>query len=113
MKAMSPEPAAADAGRWAAVLIGKETSDRKWVRYEIRRSHEDGKGLLGVYIHGIKDSNGNTDKKGGNLFGEIGTDANGKPVYFGQLYPTYDWADDKRYDNFGDWVEKAAKKPAR
>jgi len=97
----------------AAVLIGKETSGRKWVLYEIRRSHEDGKGLLGVYIHGIEDSNGNTDQKGDNSFGEIGTDANGKPVYFWQLYPTYDWADDKGYDNFGDWVEKAAKKAGR
>jgi len=85
----------------------------KWVRYEIRRSHEDRKGLLGVYIHEIEDSNGNTDQKGDNSFGEIGTDANGKPVYFWQLYPTYDWVDDKGYDNFGDWVEKAATKAGR
>ena len=32
------------------VLIGKETSDRKWVRYEIKESYKKGNGLLGVYI---------------------------------------------------------------
>jgi len=97
----------------ATVLIGKETSGRKWVRYEVRRSHEDGKGLLAVYIHGIEDNSGKTDEKGDTYFGEIGTDANGKSVYFSQLYPTYDWIADKGYDNFGDWVEKAAKKAGR
>ena len=95
------------------VLIGKETSGREWVRYEVRRSHESAKGLLGVYIHGIEDNSGNTDEKGDNYFGEIGTDANGKPVYFYQLYPTYDWVRDKGYDNFGKWVEEAAKKAGR
>lgn len=97
----------------AVVLIGKETSGRKWVRYEVRRSHEDGKGLLAVYIHGIEDNSGKTDEKGDTYFGEIGTDANGKSVYFSQLYPAYDWIADKGYDNFGDWVEKAAKKAGR
>lgn len=97
----------------AAVLIGRETSGRKWVRYEVRRSHEDGKGLLAVYIHGIEDNGGKTDEKGDTHFGEIGTDANGKSVYFSQLYPSYDWVADKGYDNFGEWVENAAKKAGR
>jgi len=97
----------------SAVLIGKETSSRKWVRYEVRRSHEEGKGLLGVYIHGIKDDDGHTDDKGDSSFGQIGTDANGKPIYFWQLYHTYDWITDEGYKNFGDWVERAAKKAGR
>jgi len=95
------------------VLIGKETSGRRWVRYEIQKSHSDGKGLFGVHIHGIKDSNGRTDEKGDNYFGEIGVDANGKSVFFWQLYPTYDWVDDDGYNNFGKWVEKAAKAAGR
>ena len=86
------------------VLIGKETSDRKWVRYEVQKSHEKGNGLLGIYIHNIKDANGNTDRKGKNQFGKIDGEH-----YFFQLYPTYDWANDDGYNNFGDWVEKAAK----
>lgn len=37
------------------VLIGEETSKRKWVKYEIRHAYEKCKGLLGIYIHNIKD----------------------------------------------------------
>ncbi|MBA7651245.1 hypothetical protein ES703_59062 [subsurface metagenome] len=95
------------------VLIGKETSGRKWVKYEIKKSHERGNGLLGVYIHNIKDKDGLTDKKGNNNFGEIDKDEDGNSVYFWQLYPTYDWVDDDGYNNFSDWVEKAAKKAGR
>jgi len=96
-----------------AVLIGKDTSKRTWVRYEIQRSHEDRKGLLGVYIHGIEDRNGHTDTQGDNQFGEIGKDASGNSVYFWQIYPTYDWVKDNGYKNFGDWVQKAAKAAGR
>jgi len=51
-----------------AVLIGAETSKRRWVGYEVKKSHEEGKGLLGVYIHNIKDDNGKKDTKGDNTF---------------------------------------------
>jgi len=95
------------------VLIGAKTSSRKWVRYEIKKSHKDGKGLLGVYIHKLKDKDGNTDEKGDNYFGVIGKDKDGKNVYFWQLYPTYDWVDEDGYENLGNWVEKAAKKAGR
>ncbi len=92
------------------VLIGAETNGRKWVRYEIRKSYKKGNGMLGVYIHKIKDNNGLTDIKGSNQFGEIGQDENGNSIYFWQLFPTYDWVDNDGYKNFGNWVEKAAKK---
>jgi hypothetical protein len=48
------------------VLIGKETASRRWVKYEIQKSIELGKGLLGVHISGIKDQNGDTDTLGAN-----------------------------------------------
>jgi hypothetical protein len=92
-----------------AVLIGKETSDRKWVRYELRQSFDRGNGMLGVYVHNIKDKDGNTDDKGNNQFGEIGKDANGNSIYFWQRYKIYDWKNDNGYQNFGHWVEQAAK----
>ena len=47
------------------VLIGAETSQRKFVDYEIERSIARGNGLFGIYISGIKDSNGKTDTQGG------------------------------------------------
>jgi len=91
-----------------AVLIGAETSGRKWVKYEIRKSHERGNGLLGIYIHNMEDMNGKTDKKGSNHFGKIDEEH-----YFFQLYPTYDWVNNDGYNNFADWVEKAAKKAGK
>src|SRR3546814_18533204 len=37
------------------VLFGAETYDREWVRHEIKRSYELGKGLLAIDIHSVKD----------------------------------------------------------
>lgn len=96
-----------------AVLIGTETWDRKWVRYGIIQSHERGNGLLGVYIHNIKDQNGHTDLKGNNPFDHIYIEKNGSRVSFSELYPTYDWTFNAGYKNFGDWVEQAAEAAGR
>jgi len=43
------------------VLIGAETSEREWVKYEIKKSYERGNGILGMYIHKLKDQNGKID----------------------------------------------------
>lgn len=91
-----------------AVLIGTETSQRKWVRYEVRASHQKGKGLLGIFIHNMKDQYGYTATPGNNRFGPIDTDENGEPVYFWQLYPTYDWVLNDGYNNFAEWANNAA-----
>jgi len=37
------------------VLIGAETFDRPWVNYEIQQSYTDEKGMLGIFIHQLKD----------------------------------------------------------
>ena len=37
------------------VLIGSQTANSRWVKYEIEKSIEKGNGLLGVYIHNVKD----------------------------------------------------------
>lgn len=95
------------------VLIGAETSKRKWVRYEVKRSHEKGNGLLGIYIHNIKDKDGKTDSKGTNHFGELGKKPNGDSIFFGQIYPSYDWVNNDGYNNLGKWIEAAAKKAGK
>src|SRR5260370_33467551 len=46
------------------VLIGTETSKRRWVDYEIRRSYERGNGVIGVRIHNVRDKNGRADIRG-------------------------------------------------
>jgi hypothetical protein len=92
-----------------AVLIGPETSSREWVRYELQKSYERGNGILGVYIHNIKDSNQRTDSTGSTSFGSLGKDAYNSDVYFSSVAKTYDWISDKGYENFKSWVDVAAK----
>lgn len=50
------------------VLIGATTSGRKWINYEIDKAYELGKGIVGIYIHGLEDRNGNQTEKGNNPF---------------------------------------------
>jgi len=40
------------------VLIGAETSDRKYVQYEIKQSWNKGNGLIGIYVHNLKEQMG-------------------------------------------------------
>jgi len=81
------------------VLIGRETATRPWVKYEIKRSIELGKGLIGIDISKINDQNGNTDDTGVN------------PVPAG--YKRYLWNTDNGRENLGRWIEEAAIKAGR
>ena len=95
------------------VLIGKDTSNREYVKYELQKSYSIGNGLLGIYIHQLKDKKGNTSIKGDNMFGEIGKDSFGNPVYFSSNYSCFDWVTDDGYTNLGKWIEDAAKKAGK
>ncbi|MCC5439659.1 TIR domain-containing protein [Clostridium botulinum] len=53
------------------VLIGSTTSGRKWINYEIQKAYELNKGIVGIYIHNLKDSYGNQTSKGSNPFYQI------------------------------------------
>lgn len=53
------------------VLIGEQTCTRPWVDYEIRRGWEEGKGVLGVHIHGLQNRDGYTCAKGLSPFAAI------------------------------------------
>jgi hypothetical protein len=53
------------------VLIGRFTAGRKWVKYEIEKGWNDKRGVVGVYIHGLKDLSGNQDAKGRNPFDDF------------------------------------------
>ena len=50
------------------VLIGATTSGRKWIKYEIEKAYELNKGIVGIYIHNLKDADGNQTSKGSNPF---------------------------------------------
>ena len=67
------------------VLIGTETASRPWVQYEIRKAWADGKGLLGIYIHNIRDPRMGICRKGANPFAQF--ELNGKN--FADIVPLF------------------------
>ncbi len=91
------------------VLIGSDTAGKKWINYEIKASYKRGNGLLGIFIHKLKDKDQKTASKGKNPFNDWYIEKNGKKIYFSSMYKTYDWVDDNGYKNMGDWIKKAAK----
>jgi hypothetical protein len=48
------------------VLIGSATAGRKWITYEIEKAWNDGRGVLGIHIHRLKDESGEQAPKGPN-----------------------------------------------
>jgi hypothetical protein len=95
------------------VLIGAETSSRPYVGYEIKQSHTRGNGLLGIYIHNLKDMYSRTDTRGVNPFDNWHVERDGRRVLFSSLYPTYDWVNDDGRNRMGTWIEAAATKAGR
>ncbi len=53
------------------VLIGNQTAGRKWVKHEMVKGWKDGKGVVGVYIHNLKDLAKKQDAKGRNPLEDI------------------------------------------
>lgn len=91
------------------VLFGAQTAERAWVRHEIRRSHELGKGLLAIDIHNVKDPQWCTDVQGTNPLDYWQVEQGGRKVSLGSLYRCYDWVRDDGYNNISAWIEAAAK----
>lgn len=95
------------------VLIGRETASRPYVRYEIEKSCERGNGLLGIFIHNIKDALQLTSPAGPNPFDSLWIQQGLQRTYLSQIYRTYDWVYDQGYQNIGSWIEAAAKQANR
>jgi MTH538 TIR-like domain (DUF1863) len=55
----------------AVVLVGAETASRPWVKYEIKKAWNDGLGVVGIRIHGLKNRLGNTSMLGENPFNNL------------------------------------------
>jgi hypothetical protein len=93
------------------VLIGAQTASRRWVTYEIQKSHARGNGMLGVYIHNVKNLSGATDVRGNNPFGNLHITSTGQSLE--DIYPTYDWLIDNGRTYFENWIEEAARKAGK
>ena len=96
------------------VLVGNKTADRKWINHEIVKSWNNKMGVVGIYIHGIKNSQGFITEKGNNPFDYIPYGDSGKK--FSAIVKCYNPAgvnSKERYDwisrNISNAVEEAVK----
>jgi MTH538 TIR-like domain (DUF1863) len=94
------------------LLIGANTADRKWINYEIKKGWNEKKGVLGIYVHNLKNSAGEQSLKGANPFEEftIGT----SKIRLSTVVKAYDppyAASTNVYkhiqDNLAEWIEHA------
>jgi len=90
------------------VLIGRKAANSPWVRYEIEKTLQANKGLVGVYIHAVPDSSGSADTMGSNPFDLFHFMEEGKRVSISSYYNIYDWVGDQGQDNINTWIERAA-----
>lgn len=89
------------------VLIGTETYQRPWVKYEIKKAWEDGKGLLGIHIHNLNCPNNGTCSKGTNPFAGLIFKRGGKVVTPAVYDPKANDAYNDIKNNLATWVEAA------
>ena len=80
------------------VLVGANTCSSRWVKYEIELSIARGNGLLGIDVSKIKDFDGNTSYRCGEI---------------PKGYKFYLWKKDDGFNNMGEWIEEAARAAGR
>jgi len=96
------------------VLIGTDTAGRKWIKYEIEKSWNDGKGVVGVFIHNLKNKDGLQASKGRNPFDDFTMKKDGRKLStIVKAYdPPYSTSTDV-YDHIkkklSEWVEEAVR----
>ena len=94
----------------AIVLIGAHTSGRKWIKYEIEKAWNDGKGVVGIYIHNLRNSNRDQSLKGANPFYSFTVNGRRLSNIVKAYDPPYKRSTNVYAhieDNIADWVEEA------
>jgi MTH538 TIR-like domain (DUF1863) len=82
--------------RCVIVLIGQQTANRPFVKYEIKKAYDSGKGLFGIYIHNLKCPVNGTCAQGANPF--YGFTINNGQTRLSQVIAVYD---PPSYDAYG------------
>ena len=92
------------------VLIGSNTAGRKWINYEIKKSWDEKKGVLGIYVHNLKDRDGNQAIRGRNPFEDL-TASGTKMSNIVKAYDPPYYLSTQVYDfikqNLAYWIEEA------
>lgn len=70
-----------------AVLIGDETADRRWVKYEIVKSFDKGNGMLGIHLNKIRGKDQALSARGVNPFDKLAfqISEDGRKIHFYEL----------------------------
>lgn len=90
------------------VLIGTETANRKWVKYEIEKAWNDGKPVVGIYIHNLNCPKNGTWSQGANPFDAFSLKDGRKLSSVVKTYnpKSYDAYNDIK-NNLENWIEDA------
>lgn len=94
------------------VLVGEKTAGRKWIKYEIEKAWNDGKGVVGVQIHKLKNSAGNQSSQGRNPFDDFKIGDKSLSSIVKLKKPTQTTSQgvyNHIKDNLADWLEEAIK----
>lgn len=88
------------------VLVGETTSTRKWVKYEIEKAYKLEKGIVGIYIHNLKDNDGNQTSKGSNPFYSVYTDSGERLSKYVTCFDSDHTSSTYVYDDIKDNIEE-------
>ncbi|EGQ7881689.1 TIR domain-containing protein [Vibrio cholerae] len=90
------------------VLIGSDTANRPWVKYEIEKAWNSGKPIFGIYIHNLRCPRTGTSRKGRNPFEDFSLNDGRK---LSSLVNCYDPSSSNAYNeiarNMEGWVATA------
>ena len=87
------------------VLVGYETSERKWVKYEIEKAMELHKGIVGIRINRLKNSQGNQDNEGCNPFFNVITPSGYRLSNYVTLFKSIYSSSEYVYNDIKDHIE--------
>jgi antiphage defense system Thoeris ThsB-like protein len=94
------------------VLIGENTAGRKWIKYEIKKAWNTNKGVVGVYIHRLKNLDREQSSKGRNPFDDftVGKSAEDLSSVVKAYNPPYSSSKDVYAyisENLAGWIDEA------
>ena len=96
------------------VLVGSQTAQRRWVKYEIAYAWDNRKPLVGVRINGLADRDGQTDTQGSNPFKMVNLKGGGTVGDYVTLHTPSGSTSQQVYasisNNLSSWVDNAYKR---
>jgi len=85
------------------VLVGEKTAGRKWITHEISHSWNANMGVVGIYIHGLKNSDGYISNNGTNPFDHVTFEKSDRRLSI--IVKCYNPVGSNSKERYG-WIEK-------